>query len=115
MDGGAHASGGCRARSCRMNTLQLANAFETPIILDMLPGAETANAALRQTVIERQGSHPGVQKSNWNGWQSDIDMLAWGGAPAQQLADHFLKLCTSFTFGQADNLAWVVDMWANVS
>jgi uncharacterized protein (TIGR02466 family) len=98
-----------------MTTLQLANAFETPIILDMLPGAETANAELRAIVLERRKSDSGVQKSNWNGWQSDIDMLNWGEAPARKLADHFLKLCANFTVGQAPDLAWTVDMWSNVS
>ena len=98
-----------------MSTLQLANAFETPIILDILPGAEAVNQELRRTITERKKTDPGVQKSNWNGWQSDIDMLDWGGAPAQQLADHFLKLCANFTTGQAPNHSWTLDMWANVS
>jgi uncharacterized protein (TIGR02466 family) len=98
-----------------MSTLQLANAFETPIILDMLPDAEAVNADLRASIIERRKNDPGVQKSNWNGWQSDIDMLSWGGVPAQRLADHFLKLCANFTAAHATNLAWTVDMWANVS
>ena len=98
-----------------MSTLQLANAFETPIILDMLPDADAMNIELRKSITERQKNDPGVQKSNWSGWQSNTDMLAWGGTQAHRLADHFLALCANFTIGEASNLTWTVDMWANIS
>lgn len=100
-----------------MNTsLQLASLFETPVILDTLPQAESINAALKQAITTRRKSYPGVRKSNWNGWQSDTDMLSWGGSAASEVSNHFLRLCDGFTALTASaNFVWAVEMWANVS
>jgi uncharacterized protein (TIGR02466 family) len=96
--------------------LQLANLFETPVILDMLPDAEALNRALAEAIARQRSASPGVRKSNWNGWQSDTDMTDWGGEAAIALADHFLNLCENFTALPPDAaLQWSVKMWANVS
>jgi uncharacterized protein (TIGR02466 family) len=95
--------------------LQLANVFETPVILDMVPDASALNEAFKTAVRARRESDPGVKKSNWNGWQSDADMLSWGGRPAAQLAEHFLKLCNNFTAFSSTDFTWSVEMWANLS
>ena len=97
-------------------TLQLANLFETPVILDMVPEAERLNLELKQAIEARRASDGGVQKSNWNGWQSDVDMLSWGGDAAEALAERFLRLCENFTaITQPPQFHWSVEMWANVS
>lgn len=97
-------------------TVQLANLFETPVILDMVPDATALNEELRAAALARRETDPaGVRKSNWNGWQSDTDMMAWAGRPAQLLADHFLKLCNNFTAFPSTNFVWSVEMWANLS
>ena len=98
-----------------MSGLQLANAFETPVILDMLADADRLNAVLADRIAGKQKDAPGVRKSNWNGWQSDTDMLAWGGPEAQRLADHFLSLCNNFTAPGSAPFQWSIEMWANVS
>ena len=79
------------------SSLQLANLFETPVILDTLARADDLNRELKTVIATQRQRSPGVRKSNWNGWQSETDMLAWGGAPAAELADHFLRLCDGFT------------------
>ena len=95
--------------------LQLANLFETPVILDMVPDWAELNAQLGTAISARRETDPGVKKSNWNGWQSDTDMLAWGGRPAELLAAHFLKLCNNFTAFHSTSFTWSVEMWANLS
>ena len=97
-------------------TLQLANLFETPLILDMLHDAGSLNAELKQAIAHSRSTDPGVRKSNWNGWQSEIDMLAWGGEAATRLADHFVRLCNNFSVvSDPAAFVWSIDMWANVS
>jgi uncharacterized protein (TIGR02466 family) len=84
----------------------------------MLPDATSLNADLRQVIDARRAVDPGVRKSNWNGWQSNMDMLDWGGPSAHHLAEHFLKLCDNFTAmpaTAAPQFLWSVEMWANVS
>ena len=97
-------------------TLQLANLFETPLILDAVPDAAGLNAELKQAIDNRRASDPGVRKSNWNGWQSDVDMMAWGGDAATKLAEHFILLCNNFSaVVDPGAFVWSVEMWANVS
>jgi len=98
------------------STLQLANLFETPLLIDVLPDAQQLNVDLRRSIIELRSTNPGVRKSNWNGWQSDIDMIHWGGEAAGRLADHFIRLCNNFSFVVDPNaFVWSIQMWANVS
>jgi uncharacterized protein (TIGR02466 family) len=97
-------------------TLQLANLFETPLILDVLPDAAALNAELKTVIARRRDADSGVRKSNWNGWQSEVDMLAWGGQAATRIADHFIGLCNNFSWvSDPGAFVWSVDMWANVS
>ena len=99
-------------------TAQVGSAFETPVIVDTLPGAAALNAELAAVARRRRDADPGVRKSNWNGWQSSPDMIAWGGEAATILGRHFLRLCQQFTHHpnpQTDPFRWFVDMWANVS
>ena len=96
--------------------LQLANLFETPVILDVLPDADGLNADLKRVIGDRRAADPGVRKSNWNGWQSEVDMLDWGGEAANRLAGHFVSLCNNFSaIADPSAFVWSVDMWANVS
>jgi len=99
-----------------MTSLQLANLFETPLLIDMVPDSERLNSTLRERIVSRRLTDPGVKKSNWNGWQSDTGMMSWGGEAAARLAQHFIGLCNAFS-SVADPAAfdWSVQMWANVS
>lgn len=99
-------------------SLQVGNLFETPVIVDSLPNAAALNAELAATARRRRETDPGVQKSNWNGWQSTFDMLAWGGEAATALGRHLIALCQQFTHHpnpQAEPFRWYLDMWANIS
>ncbi len=55
--------------------------FSTPVITEWWDGAKQHNALLRRSVLERASVAAGRRFSNVLGWQSDTDMLAWGGSP----------------------------------
>lgn len=91
--------------------------FPTPLFVDTWEEAAAANGQLRQSMMAERASGRGVQKSNLLGWQSDVDMLRWGGQAATRLRDHAVELCKSLT---ADELAprpwqWHAEMWGNIS
>jgi uncharacterized protein (TIGR02466 family) len=99
-------------------TAQVGHLFETPVIVDTLPDAAALNAELAAVARRRRDADAGVVKSNWNGWQSKPDMLAWGGEAATRLARHFIGLCHQFTYhphAELEPFRWFVDMWANIS
>jgi uncharacterized protein (TIGR02466 family) len=99
-------------------TAQVGSLFETPVIVDALPDAVALNIELAAVARQRRDADPGVQKSNWNGWQSTPDMLAWGGEAAMTIGRHFILLCQRFTHHpnpEAEPFRWFVDMWANIS
>jgi uncharacterized protein (TIGR02466 family) len=91
--------------------------FASPVLAEVWPGARLHNTALRSAIAARQAATPGVAKSNVLGWQSDIDMLRWGGEAARALADHVLARCDEISVDlRGERLAkWYPEMWANVS
>ncbi len=53
------------------------NTFAVPIITRKMAGAQAANAALRQAILAREASEPGMKRSNADGWHSDQTLLTW--------------------------------------
>lgn len=94
--------------------------FATPIIVADLPDADELIEQLKSTIAERRTSHPSSVRSNQGGWQSDTQMLHWGGEPAALLATMILHMCGRFTrdVGQTDpnepRFEWTAEMWANI-
>jgi uncharacterized protein (TIGR02466 family) len=91
--------------------------FASPVLAEAWTGARVHNAALRSAIANRQTGGGGVAKSNIHGWQSDIDMLRWGGEAARQLVDHVLARCGQVTadLRGEGQFRWYPEMWANVS
>lgn len=87
-------------------------AFATPVLAEIWPDAARHTAALKAAILQRAGSGGGVAKSNIHGWQSDVDMTAWGGAAAAALVAHATMRATAQS---RDNADWTAEMWANVS
>ena len=102
-------------RAAKYNAL-----FETPLIVADLPDADELVAALKDVITKRAESHPSSDRSNKGGWQSDTQMLQWGGAPAQQLGRLMIMTCARFTtdIGQSEpdkpRFEWSGEMWANI-
>ena len=98
--------------------MQVVNLFETPLILEQLDGCAELNSALRAAILDRRDRNPGVRKSNWGGWQSDTQMLGWGGEAARRLGEQFIALCNQVTAPAPNTqpaFQWTIEMWANVS
>lgn len=87
--------------------------FPTPIYTMSVADAAALNGQLRDVIERQRAKEQGVRRSNLGGWQSDIDMLAWGGTGAGRLAALATQACRDCIDGpQVD---WRVEMWANVN
>ncbi len=101
-----------------MSAPRFISLFETPLIVTDLPDLMAEKTTLLRLIRARKTTHAGVRKSNWLGWQSEPDMLDWGGEAVRALAGHFLGICNKFTATPSVNSSpfiWGLDIWANVS
>ena len=98
---------------------QVIGLFETPVVVDELPDAESLNRELKNLIDERRRFAPGVKLSNILGWQSDTRMLDWGGDPAKRLLERIVAAADRFTTDVKSSSErrheWRAEMWANVS
>lgn len=93
--------------------------FSTPIVLGMIPEAQSLNERLKTVILERKANHEGIHRSNILGWHSSVDMLAWAGDGAHELGRQACALIDPYSADivSPDELrfGWVAEMWANVS
>ena len=95
---------------------QVERLFATPVVTDDVPFSARLNDALEPVILARRKTTSGHQLSNRGGWQSEHDLLSWGGEAARAIADHALLLANSHTAGRSsDSPSWRYDAWANVS
>lgn len=98
--------------------IQVAGLFPTPVYTIVVPDAAALNARLRQAIEARRDVEGGVNRSNVGGWQSDIDLLQWGGPEARLLADHCIAASERVTAtggGEPASIVWRAEMWANIN
>src|SRR6185295_15578433 len=76
---------------------QITGAFETPIAVAKVTNAAPLVASLRELILAKRASHPGVKRSNVGGWHSEADMLNWGGDAAYQVADAAVRMAKRMT------------------
>ena len=95
--------------------------FATPLI-EAKPGdSQALIAPLRQAILARRASHPGIARSNILGWHSDTQMLDWGGEATALLARTAIETCARFTHDMGrrpdgePRFEFGMDMWANIS
>lgn len=99
----------------------LSKIFATPLIEARPAAAQPLVEPLRQAILARRASHPGIARSNILGWHSDTMMLDWGGEAAGLLARATVETCAAFThdMGRQPNgeprFEFGMDMWANIS
>ncbi|OYY72629.1 TIGR02466 family protein [Sphingomonas sp. 28-63-12] len=95
-----------------------AGLFETPLLHGKLSDAEPMTIALEQAIAARRAADEGLKRSNVGGWHSTTDMMQWGGAAADKLADMAIRMAKRLShFEDRDpaSVKWSVRMWANVS
>jgi len=94
--------------------------FATPLIEVWPQQAQSWIEPLLTRVRARRAEHPGISRSNINGWHSDTSMLEWGGDEAIALARETMAVCARHTSdvvaaqGQS-RYEMDMEMWANVS
>ncbi len=94
--------------------------FATPLIVADVPEIDSLVADLKSVITKRRDTHPGTTRTNAGGWQSDTNMLQWGGEPAQMLGRLIVQMCNRYTIdiGQQDpeqpRFEWSGEMWANI-
>jgi uncharacterized protein (TIGR02466 family) len=99
---------------------QVASLFETPLLVDMLPGFETLNPQLAAAIRARRAQDPaGVQRSNRLGWHSDLALAEWGGGGARSLIERVVAHANAQTVdirpAGSVPFGWHATAWANMS
>jgi uncharacterized protein (TIGR02466 family) len=98
--------------------VELRSYFATPLAVVELPMAAALNPELRETILARERASGGVKASNLGGWQSSWDLPAWGGQAAEAVLGTARALADRLTCdrqGQAVQIAWKMNAWANVN
>ena len=101
--------------------VEVQNRYPTPFLVASLDQTSSLNDRLRETILARAASHPGVSLSNHGGWQSTPDFAAWSGAAGAHLLDLAIQVADSATALETEaglergGPAWNVNAWANVN
>ena len=62
-----------------------------------MPGAEAKNARLRELVLEREKTDPGLTHSNRGGWHSSADLWEWPEPEIRSLCDWVVQAAEDYT------------------
>lgn len=98
--------------------IEVRSYFPTPVVVARVPLAADDNTRLREAVLAREKTHPGVRHSNLMGWQSADDFSQWGGAEGEKLLGFAKALADRLAGDRAGNrvaVPWFVNAWANVN
>lgn len=97
--------------------------FPTPLVVASFAPEEVArlNEQLEQMVLKKSAESEGVTISNEGGWQSDDQILQWGGPPVQTVMKALKELLGQITLHmegtdlQRVNVDWRINGWANIN
>lgn len=98
--------------------IEVRSYFPTPVVVAQVPLTEEDNATLRDAILAREASTPGVVHSNLQGWQSADDFVHWGGPQGEKLLGLAKTLADRLSGDRAGNrvaVDWFVNAWANVN
>jgi uncharacterized protein (TIGR02466 family) len=92
--------------------------FATPILMRMMPEAETVNASLRQAILQAEAADKPVQGSSVGGWQSAPNFLEWP-VPAIATLKQWIRGAVAqmacLPFNEPTQVEYNADAWANVN
>ncbi len=102
-----------------MSEMAVASMFETPFVIDTLPGFAAVNAELGPLIRARRDQDPtGITRSNRQGWHSDVTIFEWGSEGIKTLAEHLLALANAHSVDirepQTPRYRWNSHGWANI-
>jgi uncharacterized protein (TIGR02466 family) len=98
--------------------IEVRSYFPTPMVVARAPLGADDNDRLRDTVLARENSHPGVTHSNLLGWQSADDFGQWSSAEGEKLLG-IAQAIADRLIGDRDGnqvaVNWFVNAWANIN
>ena len=90
-------------------------AFWTPVIVHAVVDAPTINPALEKAILDRRAQTGGLTRSNVRGWESDNELLRWGGDAVRKIAQQAVNVADANTIAQnPDDHYWQLEAWAVV-
>jgi uncharacterized protein (TIGR02466 family) len=95
--------------------------FPTRFVHRRFSGVAALNARLRQIILERAATTPGVTRSNIGGWHSQSDFLRWAAPEVEVLVALFratVEQCVALELGVPripEHLTIGLEAWANVA
>lgn len=100
--------------------MEIRSLFPTPLVQSTVEDTALVTE-LRQAILEREASGPGVAHSNDGGWQSPADFAEWSGRSGKSIIDRVRDIANRLTAhfdgtlltGAA--LDWRIQAWANVN
>ena len=72
------------------NESEVRPCFTTPLLVRRLDRVAPANERLREIVLERERTHPGIVASNVGSWHSTADLMDWDFPEIRALMREFL-------------------------
>lgn len=94
----------------------------SPIFTLQWPDTVQLNEQLREVVLRKEATTPGLKKSNCGGWHSQTDFQLWPDPPVRKLMDMLLggmlpQVIKATAPSAPERLfkGWEVESWANVN
>lgn len=94
----------------------------SPIFTVQWPDTDELNAQLREVVLRKKATTPGLKKSNCGGWHSQTDFQLWPDPPVRKLMGMLLhgmlpQVIEATAPSAPEQLfkGWEVESWANVN
>jgi len=93
--------------------------FATPVITVLLDNYASLNESLKSKIYDQERVDAGLQKSNFGGWHSKDDMMAWAPQESSTLLQAAIASITPYTSdvhpaGKRD-FEFDANMWANIN
>jgi uncharacterized protein (TIGR02466 family) len=90
-------------------------AFWTPIVVHEVPEFSSINQELEKVILGRRAGGGGLTRSNMGGWESDNELLRWGGDAIRRIAQQAVDIADLNTVAQnPGDHYWQLEAWAVV-
>lgn len=104
-----------------MVELDVLRSRNTPVYTRVWPDSDALNQRLRDVVINKKATTPGLAKSNCGGWQSERDFQLWPDPAVAEVLDRMRSMLRDVVAatvpGATEDLltGWDIEAWANVN
>src|SRR5215471_17564861 len=97
----------CQGPTPPMSELDNANLvylFPSPFLHHVWANSEQLNNELRERILAREKSHPGMAKTNVGGWHSEAGNLEWCGKAGEALLKRMFEAANYATYRMMTDL-----------